>query len=143
APQPRHDLLIAQWPRGVLKGHEAADHLLRRLGGDRGAIRPPDARSEEVLELDDALRRLGILARRHPAHRGLAHPDVARDVPKDHRPEVLTAVLEVVALTLDDRLRHSQNGLLALVDAPEEPLRGRYPGPDVRDLFRSRAARVA
>ena len=50
-------------------------------------MRTLDAGPEEVLELDDILRRLGILAGRHPAHGGLAHSDVVRDVPQNHGTE--------------------------------------------------------
>src|SRR5678816_536238 len=63
------DFLIRLRLRRVLGGQEVLDHLLDRHRRDHLAVARGDAAVEEELQLEQALRRLDVLVRRHAADR--------------------------------------------------------------------------
>src|SRR5262245_31311243 len=141
--QMRPDLFIAQWPAGVLTSDDSVDPRLRCFRRDFIAAHRRDPDPEEVFELEDALRRIGVLPGRHPTHRRLAEPDVARDVSQDHRTQRFRPGLEEVTLAADDRLGHSLDRSLTLVDALDEPCRRGHLRPRERKFLRACAAAFA
>src|SRR6266849_8038830 len=70
------DLLVGQRLARVLGGHEVPDVLLDGDGGDHLPGVRGDAAVEEVLELEEPLRRLHVLVGGHAADGGLVHADV-------------------------------------------------------------------
>src|SRR5580765_7759376 len=112
--QDADDLGVAQGLAGVFVLDDLPDALLDRDGRDALAVRAADAAVEEVLHLEHALRRVHVLVRHDAAHGGLVHADVVGDVAQDERAQVLDAVVEEVALEVDDAVGHFLDGLLPL-----------------------------
>ena len=76
---------------------------------------------EEVLHFEHALRRVHVLVRDDAADRRLVHPDVVGHVPQDERPQVLDAVIEKIALEIDETRRDFLDRLLALLHRLDQP----------------------
>src|SRR5262245_38750231 len=70
------DVLVAERLAGVLLGDDLTDLLLDALRGHLGPLTSAEARREEVLQLERALRRVHVLPGRRPADRRLVHADV-------------------------------------------------------------------
>src|SRR3989449_1344368 len=118
------DLLIAVGLVAGLAGDDLPDLVLDRLAGDVvTAVGARDRRVEEELQLVDALRRVHVLVRGHPRDGALVHPDVLGHVAQDERPEVGDALVEELALELDDRVGDLDDGALPLVDGADQPHR--------------------
>ena len=64
-----------------------------------------------------------MAVRHDAADRGLVHADVVGDIAQDERAQVLDAVIEKVALEIDDAARDFVDGLLALLHRLDEPQR--------------------
>ncbi len=83
----------------------------------------PVPTAEEVLELEQAVRRRHVLAG-HSARDGRqVHADLDGDVLEAQRPQQALAVLEELALHLEDDLRDARDRVLAPVDVLDEALR--------------------
>src|SRR5574338_1116133 len=117
------DLLVRVRALGVLARDQLLDLRLHRLRREVLAVRARDARVEEELQLEDALRRVHVLRRRHARHRRLVHADVLGDVTQDERLEMRDALVEELALELQDRLGDLDDRALALLDRSDQPLR--------------------
>ena len=78
---------------------------------------------EEVLHLEHALRRVHVLVGHDAADRRLVHADVVGDVAQHQRPQVLDAVIEEVALEVDDAVGDLVDRLLPLLDRLDQPQR--------------------
>ena len=107
----------------VLALADLLDVILHRFAGDVLAAGAGDRRVEEVLELEDALRRVHVLGGGDAADGRLVHADVLGDVAQDERLQVRDALVEEVALELHDALRHFMNRALPLLNRAEQPLR--------------------
>src|SRR5439155_20673724 len=96
-----HDLLVGERVLRVLVGH----HLLD-LGADGASacVLPGGGREaarEEELERQEAPGCLDILFVRHATHGALVHVDDVRDFTQRQRLQVLDALLEELALSID------------------------------------------
>ena len=78
---------------------------------------------EEELERQHAARRLHELLVRHAAHRRLVHVDDFGHFAQRERLEVLHALLEEVALPVDDVVHDLEHRLPALLDRLDHPVR--------------------
>src|SRR4051812_48098653 len=96
------DLRVAQGLARVFVLDDLPDALLDRDGRDALAVRAADAAVEEVLHLEHALRGVHVLVRHDATDGGLVHADVVGDVAQHQRPQVLDAVVEEIALEVDD-----------------------------------------
>src|SRR6185503_9384909 len=63
------DLLVRVRTLWIFARDQLLDLRLHRLRREVLAVRARDARVEEELQLEDALRRMDVLARRHARHR--------------------------------------------------------------------------
>src|SRR5262245_9738796 len=124
AMQHADDLGIAQWLLRVLLLDDLANPLLDRDRRHRVPVLAVDAAVEEVLHLEHALRRVHVLVRDDTADRRFVHADIVGHVEEHQRPEVYDAVVETVALEIDDARRHLVNRLLPLLDRLDQPERG-------------------
>src|SRR5262249_39527230 len=118
------DVLIAQRPASVLLGDDGSDALLHALCRHLLTVTAAQARGEEVLQLERALGGMHVLPCRRPAHRGLVHADVVRDVLEHERAQVRHALVQEVALELRDARRDHVERPLPLVDRFDHPPRG-------------------
>ena len=116
-----HDRLVGERLRVVL----LADQLLD-LGLDPRAPRPRPGRGErareEELQRQHAARGLDELLVRHPAHGGLVHVDDFGHLAQRERLEELHALLEEVALPVDDVVHDLEHRLPALLDRLDHPV---------------------
>src|SRR6185295_16536601 len=117
------DLGVAQRLAGVFVLDDLPDALLDRDRRDALAVRAADAAVEEVLHLEHALRRVHVLVRHDAADGRLVHADVVGDVAQDERTEMFDAVIEEIALEVDDAVRDLVNRLLPLLDRLDQPER--------------------
>src|ERR1700730_14942514 len=115
------DLLVGERLVCGLLGDDLPDLVLYRLAGNVLASLPGDRRVEEILELVDPLGRVDVLVGGDAGDGALVHADVLGHVPQDERAQVGDALVEEVALELDDRVGNLDDGALALVDAADEP----------------------
>src|ERR1041385_513654 len=114
--QDADDLRVAQRLSRVFLLDDLPDPLLDRHRRDRLAVGAGDAAVEEVLHLEHALRRVHVLVRDHAADGRFVHADVVGNVAQHQRAQVFDAVIEKVALEVDDARRDFVNGLLPLLD---------------------------
>src|SRR6266513_161211 len=98
-----------------------------RLGGD---VTP-----EKVLELENAARREHELLRRNARDGRFVQAKRVCDFAQHERAHPDFAVLEKMALSVDDRLRHAQDGLESLLHVLDQPAR-------LLQLMRELAARL-
>ena len=82
-----------------------------------------DARVEEVLQLEEPLRRVHVLVGGDPADGRLVHADGLGHIAQDHRLQEGVALLEEVALLVDDALGDADDRLSPLLDGADQPLR--------------------
>jgi hypothetical protein len=117
------DLAVRQRLLDVLGRHELLDQRAhrgaRRVAAGLGAQR----RAEEVLQLEGAERRRHVLGRGHARDGRLVQAQLVGDLAQHQRPHRELAVGEEVALPLDDRVGHAQDGVEALLDVLDEPAR--------------------
>ena len=78
---------------------------------------------KKILHLEHALRRVHVLVGHDAADRRLVHADVVGDVAQHERPQVLDAVIEEVALEVDDAGRDLVDRLLPLLHRLDQPQR--------------------
>ena len=123
------------WPRiseiwlsdSGLREFSALDELLDQRA-DRGARSGAagfggDVAAEEVLELEDAARREHELLRGHARDGRFVQVERVGDLAQHQRPHRDFAVLEEMPLAVDDRLRHAQDRVEALLHVLDQPLR--------------------
>lgn len=79
------DLLVADRFMRIFLGNNLTNPLLDRLRGYLLTGSLCDAALEEILHLQDALRRMYVFVRGHPADGGFMHIDVFRHVSQDER----------------------------------------------------------
>src|SRR6185295_849677 len=103
------------------------DELLdQRADGGRGggaARVGGDVAAEEVLELEGAARGRHELLRGDARDGALVQAEGAGDFAQDQGAHGDFAVLEEVALAVDDRLRYAQDGVEALLHVLDQPAR--------------------
>src|SRR4051794_35747198 len=121
AVQDPHQLAVRQGPLGVLRLDELLDLAFDGQRRDVIAVLPVDATVEEELHREEAALGVDVLVGDHPADRRLVHADVLGHVAQHHRPQVLDAAVEELALLADDRRRHLVDRALALVEALDQP----------------------
>src|SRR5579862_239038 len=114
------DLLVAQRVLGVLFLDQVFDRALDARVAHRLAPRGLVAGREEILHLEDSLRRGDVLAGDGAADRRLMHADDLGDLHHRHRLEGDGASFEELLLPRDDLVRDVRDGLLPLVDALDE-----------------------
>src|SRR5206468_12470844 len=69
-----------------------------------------------------ATRRLHVLLVGHAADRALVHVDDVGDLAQRERLQVLDALLEELALPVDDEVHHLEHRLAALLDRLDHPM---------------------
>src|SRR3989454_3756509 len=107
------DLLVGVRPRAVLGVDDVLDDVLHA-----------ERRGEEGREGNDLSgREQHELPGGRAAYGGLVHPDALPHLRAGERTERLDALLEEVALALDDHVGDTGDGLTALVDVVDEELR--------------------
>ena len=111
---------------GALASSAATSCLIRaRIAVEEAA--PPgvggDMAAEEVLQLVGAARRRHVLLRGDARNGALVHAQRVGDFAQHHRAHRDLAVLEEIALPVDDRLRHAQDGVEALLHVLDQPAR--------------------
>src|SRR3989454_409150 len=107
----------------VLGGHQLLDQRADR-GRRRGAAGlGGDVAAEEILELESAARRGHVLLRGDARDGAFMQPERLRNLAQHQRPHRDFAVLEEMALLLDDRLRYAQDGVEALLHVLDQPAR--------------------
>src|SRR5206468_9118664 len=108
---------------GVLGGDQLLDQRADRRGGGRAAGVGGDVAAEEILELVGAARRRHVLLRGDARNGAFVQAERLGDFTKDQGPHGDLAVLEEVALPVDDRLRDPQDRLEALLHVLDQPAR--------------------
>src|SRR5262249_43414112 len=103
------DRLVGQGVRFVLGFDDLLDRLLDAFAGDVVFARAADRRIEEILQLEEPLRRVHVFVRGDTADGRFVHPDRVGDVTQDHRLEKADSFFEEVALLLDDALGHADD----------------------------------
>src|SRR5882672_7516180 len=121
--QDADDLRVAQRLPRILLLDDLPDPLLDGHRRHRVAVRAGDAAVEEVLHLEHALWRVHVLVGDDAADGGLVHADVVGDVAQHQGAEVFDAVIQEVALEVDDARRDLVDGLLPLLDRLDQPER--------------------
>ena len=105
--------------------HEVAEDLLDFAGGDFFAFAVLQAFGEEVFEREDAEVGFDPLAVHHAGDGGDVEAGPFGDVLQDHRLQGgFVTVDEVVVLIFDDGPHRAFQGVLALAEGFDEPLRG-------------------
>ena len=103
-------------------------------GCERAEASSPDGggerRREEELERQHAARRLHELLVGHATDGGLVHRDHLGDLAQGERAQVLDALLEELALPVDDEVHHLEHGLATLLDRLHHPGGAVHPGGD-------------
>src|SRR5262245_14788606 len=127
-----HDALLGQYLRdlavgerlaAVLGGHQLLDQRAYRGARSGTAGLGGDVAAEEILELVDTARGVHELLRRHARYRGLVQVERAGDLAQDQRAHRQLAVLEEVALAVDDGLGHAQYRIETLLHVLDQPFR--------------------
>jgi hypothetical protein len=129
------ELLVAERRGGVLHVDQVGDHLLHAGVGDGGAAVGLVAWGEEVLEVEDAVRRLDVLVGDGAADGGLVDTDDLGDLGHRERLEGGDPVLEELPLGVDDLAGDALDGALALLDGVDEELAGADALPEVLPLI--------
>ena len=109
------------------RGHQVRDHLLHARVGDRGAVVVLVAGGEEILELEDPVRRAEVLVRDGPADGRLVDADHVGDLGHREGLQVGDAVLEEGHLGLQDLAGDPLDRALALLDRVDQELAGAHP----------------
>jgi hypothetical protein len=78
---------------------------------------------KKVLHFEHALRRVHVFVRHDAADRRFVHADVVGDVAQHERAQVLDAVIEEIALEVDDAGRDLVDRLLPLLNGLDQPER--------------------
>src|SRR5678816_1604152 len=118
------DGLVGERMLRIFLGDELLDLRLDAAGRDVLARRGRETGREEKFEREHAARRLHELLVRHAAHRRFVHVDHLGHFAKRERLEVLHALLEEVALPVDDVVHDFEHRLTALLDRLNHPVRG-------------------
>ena len=117
------DLGIAQRLARVFVLDDLPDPLLDRDRRHAFAERAADPAVEEVLHLEHALRRVHVLVGDDAADGRFVHADVVGHVAQDERAEMFDALIQEVALEVDDAVGDLVDRLLALLDRFDQPER--------------------
>src|SRR5213075_2517187 len=110
-----HDFGIRQRLAGIFRLDVTLNFLFHRETGDVLARLRVDTAVEEVLHEEQSARRVHVFVGHDAGDRGLVHLDVVGDVAQHERPQIVDALLQKLALVLDDRLGHFVDGALPLV----------------------------
>ena len=122
-----HEVIVGEGVVLVLVVHQVAEDLLDFPGGDFLTLTVFQALGEEVLEREYAEVRLDPLAVHHTGDGGDVEAGALGDVLQDHRPQGgFVPVDEIVVLVLDDGPHRALQGVLALAEGLDEPLRSGY-----------------
>ena len=120
-----HEVIVREGVVLVLVVHQVAEDLLDLAGGDFLALAVFQALGEEVLEREHAEVRLDPLAVHHAGNGGDVETGAFGDVLQHHRLQGgFVPVDEIVVLVLDDGPHRALQGVLALAEGLDEPLRG-------------------
>src|SRR5258706_10087592 len=117
------DLAVRKRLSGILRGHQLLDQRPDGGGGARSSRLGGDVTPEEVLELENAARRKHELLSRYARDGRFVQAERVCDFAQHQRPHPDLAVLEKMALTVDDRLRHAQDRLEPLLHVLDQPAR--------------------
>ena len=119
-----HEIVVRQRVVLVLVVHQVAQDLLDFPGGNFLALAVFQSFGEEVLEREHAEVRLDPLAVHHAGDGGNVEAGALGDVLQDHRLQGgFIPVDEVVVLIFDDGPHRAFQGVLALTERLDEPLR--------------------
>src|SRR5262245_15122348 len=117
------DLPVRERLAGVFRHHQLLDQRADGGAGRRSAGVGRDVTSEEVLELVDAARRMHVFLRRHARNGGFMQVQRLGNLSQHERAHRDLAVLEEVALPVDDGLRYAKYRFEPLLHVLDEPLR--------------------
>ena len=119
-----HQVVVREGVVLVLVIHQVAEDLLDLAGGDFLALAVFQAFGEEVLKREHAEVRLDPLAVHHAGNGGDVETGTFSDVLQHHRLQGgFVPVDEIVVLVLDDGPHRAFQGVLALTERLDEPLR--------------------
>src|SRR5215204_3186487 len=114
------DLVVRDGVVRVLLLDQLLDPKLNDAGRDLLALLVEHALGEEAPQLDDALRRVRVLAVDDARDGREVHPRVLGHVLEHHRPDELDALVEELALAADDALDDAVDGLAAVLDVAQQ-----------------------
>src|SRR5580698_2578934 len=114
------DLLVGQRPGGIFFLDELLDPAFEDQQRSAATLRAVHALAEEIAELEDSLRGMGVLIGNRSAHSRRMHANLFGDFLDHHRLQLVYTLVEEIALALQDRIAHAQNRLLALLDVFDE-----------------------
>ena len=97
--------------------------MLHALAGNVFVGDTTNARVEEILQLEQALRGVHVLVGRDARNGRLVHANGLGHVTQDHRLQMSHTLLEEIPLFLDDALGNANDGLASLLDGADQPLR--------------------
>src|SRR5512145_508232 len=117
------DARVRQRRLRILRGNELLDERPDRGGGGGAARLGGHVAAEEILELEGAARRRHEFLRGDARNGAFVQPERGGDLAQDQGPHRDLAVLEEVALAVDNRLRHTQDGVEALLHVLDQPAR--------------------
>src|SRR5712691_11779610 len=117
------DLAVRKRFSGVLCSHQLLDQRPDGGGGARAPRLGGDVTPEEVIELENAARAKHELLSRYARDGRFVQAERVCDFAQHQRPHPDLAVLEKMALTVDDRLRHAQDRLESLLHVLDKPAR--------------------
>src|SRR5260370_12534417 len=116
------DLLIGQRVLGRLVVDELLNLCLDGPSARVLARRGRQTAREEELQRQQAARCLHVLLVGHAADGALVHADDVGDLAQRERLQVIDALLEELALPVDDEIHHFQHRLTALLDGLNHPV---------------------
>ena len=102
--QPADDFLVGKRAAGVFPLEDLRDHVLHARVGEAVAVGGHDPGRKEIFHLEDSLGGLNVLARDGAADGRLMDPDHLGHLDHGQRLEEGHALLEEVALAVDDLL---------------------------------------
>src|SRR5436305_6417638 len=114
------DLLVGQGAAGIFFLDELFDAALQDQQRRSAAFRSLHALAEEVAQLENALRRVSILAGHRPAYRGRMHADFFGHLLDHHRLQVIDTSFQKILLAGNYRVAVLGDGPLPLLNILDE-----------------------
>ena len=114
------DLLVGQGAAGIFFLDQFFDAALQDQQRRSAAFRSLHALAEEVAQLENALRRVGILASHSPAYRRRMHADFFGHLLDHHRFQEIDTTFQKILLAGNDGVADLGDGLLPLLNILDE-----------------------